>query len=76
MFTCDVQPQALEPLVKGYIDVAASYEAYAQADELVTVIAELLAGQKVQGTHLVPGRLFTPQNTAKMMDVWSRDYKD
>ncbi|HET6411033.1 MAG TPA: sugar ABC transporter substrate-binding protein [Anaeromyxobacter sp.] len=76
MFTCDVQPQALEPLTKGYIDVAASYEAYAQADALVTVIAELLAGQKVQGTHLVPGRLFTPQNTAAMPAVWSRDYKD
>ncbi|HET6439718.1 MAG TPA: sugar ABC transporter substrate-binding protein [Anaeromyxobacter sp.] len=76
VFTCDVQPQALEPLTKGYIDVASSYEAYAQADALVTVIAELLAGQKVQGTHLVPGRLFTPQNTATMPAVWSRDYKD
>lgn len=76
VFTCDVQPQALEPLTKGYIDVAASYEAYSQADQLVTVIAELLAGQKVQGTHLVPGRLFTPQNTATMPAVWSRDYKD
>jgi ABC-type sugar transport system substrate-binding protein len=76
VFTCDVQPQALDSLLKGYIDVAASYEAYAQADSLVVVIAELLAGQKVQGTHLVPGRLFTPANTAAMPNVWSRDYKD
>jgi ribose transport system substrate-binding protein len=76
LFTCDVQPQALQPLHDGYIDIAASYEAYAQADELVNVIAQLLAGEKVQGTHLVPGRLFTPQNVDTMKDVWSRDYKD
>lgn len=76
VFTCDVQPQALQPLQDGYIDASSSYEAYAQADALVTVIAELLAGQKVQGTHLVPGRLFTPKNTASMPNVWSRDYKD
>jgi len=76
VFTCDVQPQALDSLAKGYIDVAASYEAYAQADSLVVVIAELLAKQQVQGTHLVPGRLFTPANTASMQNVWSRDYKD
>jgi ABC-type sugar transport system substrate-binding protein len=76
VFTCDVQPQALEPLEKGYIDAAASYEAYAQADALVVVIAELLAGQQVQGTHLVPGRIFTPENTASMPNVWSRDYRD
>ncbi|MGA2763066.1 MAG: sugar ABC transporter substrate-binding protein [Spirochaetia bacterium] len=76
VFTCDVQPQALDSLAKGYIDIASSYEAYAQADSLVVVIAELLAGQKVQGTHLVPGRLFTPANVATMPNVWSRDYKD
>ncbi len=76
LFTCDVQPQALQPLHDGYIDIASSYEAYAQADELVTVIAQLLAGEKVQGTHLVPGRLFTPQNVDSMKNVWSRDYKD
>ncbi len=76
VFTCDVQPQALKPLQDGYIDAAASYEAYAQADQLVTVIAELLAGQMVQGTHLVPGRIFTPANTASMPNVWSKDYRD
>lgn len=74
--TCDVQPQGYDAIIKGYIDVSASYEAYAQADALVTVIAELLAGQKVQGTHLVPCRVATPTNLAAMKDVWSRDYKD
>ena len=60
----------------GLRDAAASYEVYAQADQLVTVIAELLFGQAVQGTHLVAGRLFTPRNTATMPAVWSRDDKD
>jgi len=74
--TCDVQPQGYDAIIKGYIDVSSTYEAYAQADALVTVIAELLAGQKVQGTHLVPCRVATPGNLAAMPNVWSRDYKD
>lgn len=74
--SCDVQPQGYPGVIDGYIDVDATYEAYAQADALVTVIAELLAGQKVQGTHLIPCRVATPTTLAAMPGIWSRDYKD
>ncbi len=70
--TCDVQPQGYDAIMKGYIDVSATYEALAQADALVTVIAELMAGQKVQGTHLVFTRIATPKNLATLPNVWSR----
>ncbi|MGO9308042.1 MAG: sugar ABC transporter substrate-binding protein [Spirochaetia bacterium] len=72
----DVNPQGLDALLKGYIDVCTTYDAYAQADALVTTMVDLLAGQKVQGVHLVPGRVATAANIKDMKDLWAKDYHD
>lgn len=76
MATCDVQPAGYDAVIQGYIDVAATDETYAEADALVAVVADLLAGQKIRGSHLVPCRIATPANLATLPNVWSRDYRD
>ncbi len=74
--TCDVRPEGYDAVIQGFIDVATTDESYAEADTLVAVVADLLAGQKVRGVHLVPCRVATPSNLATMPNVWSRDYRD
>jgi ABC-type sugar transport system substrate-binding protein len=74
--TQDVMPQGYDAMIKGYIDVGTTYDAYNQAMELVKVVADLATGKSTGALHLVAGRLATPANIGKMENVWSRDYKD
>ncbi len=74
--TQDVMPQGYEGMVKGYIDVGTTYDAYNHAMELVKVIADLAQGNPTEEVHLVPGRIATPKNIESLDNMWSRDYKD
>ena len=74
--TQDVMPQGYDAMLKGYIDVGTTYDAWNQAVELVEVVADLATGVPTDYEHLVPGRLATPENIADMPDVWSREYRD
>lgn len=75
--TQDVNPQALEPLMNGYIDLAVSYDCYYHAVELVEVIGKIVKGESLEKEeYLVPGRLVTPDNVNTMPYLWARDYKD
>jgi len=73
----DVNPQGYEAMVKGYIDVATTYDAYFHAVEAVKVIGRIAAGEDLGGKKfLVPGRVATPENVKDMKYMWARDYKD
>lgn len=73
----DVNPQGLEGLENGYIDVVTTYDAWLHAVKAVEVIARLAAGEKLGGQKfLVGGRVATPENVAGLENLWARDYKD
>jgi len=73
----DVNPQGYEAMLKGYIDVATTYDAYFHAVEAVKVIGMLASGEKLDGKKfLVAGRVATPENVKDMKHMWARDYKD
>lgn len=73
----DVNPQGYDAMVKGYIDVATTYDAYFHAVEAVKAIARLASGENLDGKKfLVPGRVATPQNVNDLKYMWARDYKD
>ncbi len=72
----DVNPQGYDAMVKGFIDVATTYDAYFHAVELVNVIGRIANGDTVQPFYLVPGRVATPKTVEGMDNIWARDYKD
>ena len=73
----DVNPQGYEAMKGGYIDVATTYDAYFHAVELVKTAVRLASGENLNGKDfLVPGRVATPANVAKLDNMWARDYKD
>lgn len=73
----DVNPQGYEAMVKGYIDVATTYDAYFHAVEAVKVLGRIAAGEDLRGQKfLVAGRVATPDNVKDMEYMWARDYKD
>lgn len=64
-------------MVKGYIDVATTYDAYFHAVEAVKVLGRIAAGEDLRGQKfLVAGRVATPDNVKDMEYMWARDYKD
>jgi ABC-type sugar transport system substrate-binding protein len=74
----DINPQGYDAMVKGYIDVATTYDAYFHAVEAVKVITSILLGEKIpEGQKfLVAGRVATPDNVEKLENMWAREYKD
>jgi ABC-type sugar transport system substrate-binding protein len=64
-------------MLKGYIDVATTYDAYFHAVELVQMAVRLAEGDPVGATRiLVPGRVATPDTVGDMEYIWARDYHD
>jgi len=73
----DINPQGFEAMLKGYIDVATTYDAYFHAVEAIKVLTRIAKGEKLGGQKfLVPGRVATPDNVEGMPNLWARDYKD
>ena len=73
----DINPQGYDAMLKGYIDVATTYDAYFHAVEVVKVITRIALGEKLGGQKfLVSGRVAIPDNIEKMENVWAREYKD
>jgi ABC-type sugar transport system substrate-binding protein len=79
MATCDLFPDALIAMEKGYIDVSTTWDAYLHAKALVDVLVKIGTGvnpdPNKQGV-LVPGRLVYPSTLASIQNIWSRDYAD
>jgi ribose transport system substrate-binding protein len=77
MATCDLFPDALVAMEKGYIDISTTWDAYLHAKALVDVLIKIGKGSTTgfpKDGVLVPGRLVYPSTLAKMENVWSRDY--
>jgi len=73
----DVNPQGYEAMLKGYIDVATTYDAYFHALEVIRVIVPLALGELGVGTKiLASGRVATPDTVADMPYMWAKEYKD
>lgn len=75
--TQDVNPQALEPMAEGYIDVGETYDCYYHAVQLVEVLGMIAKGETLdKDEYLVSGRMATPENVMTMEYMWARDYED
>ncbi|HVO70390.1 MAG TPA: hypothetical protein VMT24_10110 [Aggregatilineaceae bacterium] len=73
----DVNPQGYDAMLKGYIDMATTYDAYFHAIELVVMAVRLAEGDPVRASRvLVPGRVATADTVGKMDYIWARDYHD
>jgi len=73
----DVNPQGYEAMLKGYIDVATTYDAYFHSKKLVEVLGMIAEGKELGGRKfLVSGRVATPYNVKEMKNLWAREYKD
>lgn len=76
--TNDLLTAAVEPMEKGYIDVATTWDAYAQAKEAVRVAIALYKKEDPKcGEHgcLAKGRVVTPATIGSTENLWSREYK-
>jgi ABC-type sugar transport system substrate-binding protein len=73
----DVNPQGYEAMIKNYIDVATTYDAYFHAKKCVEVLGMIAEKKELGGMKfLVSGRVATPYNVKAMKNVWARDYKE
>lgn len=74
----DVNPQGYDAMIKGYIDVATTYDAYFHAVKLVEVVTSILLGEEIPKGQkfLVPGRVAVPENVERLDNMWARDYRD
>ena len=73
----DVNPLGYDAMMKGYIDVATSYDAYFHAVEVIKVLGMLANGEDLKGQEfLVPGRVATPENLESLEHMFAKDYKE
>jgi len=69
--------QGYDAILKKYIDVASTWEAYFNSVEAIRVITPLALGEISLGTrHLVPGRVVTPDTIANTPYIWMKDYPE
>ncbi|OSR68734.1 Ribose import binding protein RbsB [Pseudomonas syringae pv. actinidiae] len=71
----DLFPEAVKAMEGGYIDVATTYDAYAQAKEAVRVSIDLIKKEDPKCSAngcLAEGRVATPENVDKLENLWSR----
>lgn len=72
----DVNPQGLTAMLKGYIDVGTTWEAWAVSVKLVETIVKIEKGETVEPLNLVNGRLATPKTVDSMEYLYAKEYKD
>jgi len=72
----DVQPNAIEPLEKGFIDVDTLWDHFVQGGAAVDTIVKLVDGVPLADKAIyVKSRIATPSNVDTMENVTSRNYK-
>jgi ribose transport system substrate-binding protein len=72
----DVNPQGYDAMLKKYIDVGTTWEAWTVAVKLDEVIVKIAKGETLDASNLVNGRLATPATVETMDNIYARDYKD
>ncbi len=72
----DVQPNALELIEQGYVDVDTLWDHYLQGTAAVDTIVKLADGVKLDKKEIfVQSRVATPDNIKTMDGITSRNYK-
>jgi ABC-type sugar transport system substrate-binding protein len=72
----DVNPQGYQAMLKKYIDVGTTWEAWDVSVKLVEVIVKIAKGEPVEPKYLITGRLATPDTVENMDHLYARDYSD
>ena len=72
----DVNPQGYEAMLKKYIDLGTTWEAWDVAVKLDETIVKIAKGETVDAKNLISGRLATPATVESMDYIYARDYKD
>ncbi|MFM0740171.1 sugar ABC transporter substrate-binding protein [Paraburkholderia xenovorans] len=76
--TNDLLSAAVKPMEGGYIDVATTWDAYAQAREAVRVIIAIKQNEDPKCSPdgcLAKGQVVTPATIKSLPNLWSRDFK-
>ena len=68
----DVFPVAIAMIRDGYIDADTVYDVGQITKKAMDVVAAIVAGQHVDPTYMVPGRVATRENIDSLPDLWSR----
>jgi len=69
----DVFPIAIEMIEQGYIDANTAYDIGVISKQAAAVVEAILAGEAVEPSYAMKGRVATAENIADMPDLWSRE---
>lgn len=72
----DVNPQGYEAMLKKFIDVGTTWEAYDVSVKLVETIVKIVKGETVDAKSLIAGRLATPATVDSLEHLYAKEYKD
>jgi ribose transport system substrate-binding protein len=71
----DVNPQGYDAMLKKYIDVGTTWEAWDLTVKLDEVIVKLAKGETVDAQNLITGRLATPATVDSLDNLYAKDKK-
>jgi len=69
----DIFPIAIDMIADGYIDANTAFDIGVISKQAAAVVEALLAGEEVEDSYAMEGRVATADNIADMPDLWSRD---
>jgi ribose transport system substrate-binding protein len=69
----DIFPIAIDMIAEGYIDANTAFDIGVISKQAAEVVEALLAGEPVEASYAMEGRVATSENIADMPDLWSRD---
>lgn len=69
----DVFPIAIEMIEQGYIDANTAFDIGVISKQAAAVVEAILAGEAVEPSYAMKGRVATAENIAEMPDLWSRE---
>jgi ABC-type sugar transport system substrate-binding protein len=72
--SCDLLPQGVEAMQKGYLDVAGTVDCWNMSKTGVEVIAKIMNGETVDSEYLVKGRVVFYNELDKMEHITGLDY--
>ncbi|MCD8083268.1 MAG: substrate-binding domain-containing protein [Clostridiales bacterium] len=78
MYICtqDINPQAYQAFVDGYIDVGVPFDNISASKKIIEVIADMMTGKEVEKEYWIQTPLVTADNIETETTVWARDYLD
>lgn len=72
----DVNPQGYTAMLKKFIDVGTTWEAYDVSVMLVETIGKIVKGETVPALSLISGRLATPATVDSLEHLYAKEYTD